>query len=137
MPDESKSKLEDDIDLPTLQSELKLLKNIQRFPPGTSLRDLCKALTPVMCGIYTNVARLLRLYLTVLMSNASAERSFSCLRRLKSYRRNRLTHEHLNHRAFLHVHKDLTDQVELISVCQDFVLSNDRRINYFGKKFIV
>ena len=89
-----------------------------------------------MRGIYKNISKLIELYMTIPRSNATAERSFSCLRRLKNYLRNRLTQEHLNHRMFLHIHKDLIDQVDLASVCQEFITANDRRIKFFGKKFV-
>ena len=42
--------------------------------------------------------------LTAPMSNATAERSFSCLRRLKNYLTNKLNQAHLNHRMFLDIH---------------------------------
>ena len=122
-----------------LEYELKLLKNIASASMQESfitLSDLSKVLIPVMRGIYKNVSKLIQLYMTIPVSNATTERSFSCLRRLKSYLRNRLTQEHLNHRMFLHIHKDLIDQVDLASLCQEFITVNDRRINFLGKKFV-
>ena len=81
-----------------------------------------------MKGIYKNVSKLTQLYVTIPMSNATAEKSFSCLRQLKNYLRNRLTQEHLNHRMFLHIHKDLIDQLDFASVHQEFITINNCRI---------
>ena len=67
--------------------------------------------------------------------NATAERSFSCLRRLKNYLTNKLNQEHLNHRMFLHIHKHLIDQVDLIAILQEFIAENDCRIKLFWKEF--
>ena len=138
LKDDTKTKLDGDIDIMALENELKLLKNIASASMQKSfitLSDLSKILTPVMRGIYKNVSKLIQLYMTIPMSNATAERSFSCLRRLKNYLRNSLTQEYLNHRMFLHIHKDLIDQVGLASVCQEFITVNDRRFKFFGKKF--
>jgi len=67
--------------------------------------------------------------------NATAERSFSCLRQLKNYLTNKLTQEYLNQRMILHIHKQLIDQVDLIAILQEFVAENDRRIKLFWKEF--
>ena len=90
-----------------------------------------------MRNIYKNVLKLIQLYVTIPISNATAKRSFSCFRRLKNFVTNRLTQEHLNHRMFLHAHKDGLDRLDLSVICQQFIVANDRRINYFGKSFVV
>ena len=38
---------------------------------------------------------------------------------------------------FVHVHKQLIDQVDLIAILQEFIPENDRRINLFGKNFVL
>lgn len=138
LKNDTKTRLSVDFDIEALQNELKLLKNIltdSKQRSIESVNDLSRALTPSMRQVYKNVSRLVRLFMTVPMSNATAERSFSSLRRIKTYLRNRLSQEHLNHRMFLNIHKELLDQVDLIAVCQEFVDKNDRRVKTFGKKF--
>ena len=87
---------------------------------------------PNLKVVYDEIQKLILLYLTVPLSNASAERGFSCLRRVKTYLRNRLTQEHLNHRMILNVHKGLTDSIEIKTVATEFVKENERRRRYFG-----
>jgi len=70
-------------------------------------------------------------------AKATSERLFSRLRRLKNYLTNKLIQEHLNHRVFLHVHKQLIDQIDLIAILQEFIAESDRRINFFGTKVVV
>ena len=96
--------------------------NIFRSQPHLDLRK-----------VYCNLHALMKMYLTVPLSNASAERSFSALRRIKNYLRNRLTQEHLNHYMMLNVHKHLTEIIDLNIVAKTFVSSNERRLNFFGK----
>jgi hAT family C-terminal dimerisation region len=63
--------------------------------------------------------QLVRLLLTNPASSAEAERSFSNLRRLKTYVPSYMTKEHLNRFAVLHVHPhklDAFDNDEIMSV---------------------
>ena len=103
-----RAKLKGDFDLHELKLKLKRLKNVatsascvsQRFVSFFTLTDVYKALNPATRNIYKNVSKRIQLYLTIPISNATAERSFSCLRRLKNFLTDRLTQEHLNHRMF-------------------------------------
>ena len=78
------------------------------------------------------VSRLLRIFLTVPMASATAERSFSALRRLKNYLRTTMSQKRLNHLILLHTHKDRTDLLEISDIARQFVSVNERRENYFG-----
>ena len=78
------------------------------------------------------VDRLLRIYLTVPMASATAERSFSALRRLKNYLRTTMTQKRLNHLIVMHIHKERTDQLDLSSIAKEFASVNERRKSYFG-----
>ena len=64
------------------------------------------------------VSRLLRIFLTVPMATATAERSFSALRRLKNYLRTTMSQKRLNHLILLHTHKDGTDLLELSDIAR-------------------
>jgi len=63
-------------------------------------------------SLFGEVERLLNLLLVVPVSSATAERSFSDLRRLKTYLRATLCQQRLNHLAILHVHKNVVDQLD-------------------------
>ena len=65
-------------------------------------------------------------------TNASSERSFSALRRSKTYLRNTISQARLNHIMSLHVHKELTDKIDLVKVANEFV-SGRERIQFLGK----
>ena len=64
-------------------------------------------------------------------TNAVSERSFSSLRRVKTYLRSRMTQERLNNCMILTVHKEETDQLELLDIAKDFAFS-DHRKDIFG-----
>ena len=62
-----------------------------------------------------------------------SERSFSALRRIKNYFRSTMLQSRLNHLLLLHVHKDLTDSLDLVSVTNDFTSNSEHMQSYFGK----
>ena len=53
--------------------------------------------------------KLIRIYLAVPVTTATAERTSSVLRRLKNYLRATTSQERLNNLLLLHMHKDRTD----------------------------
>ena len=64
---------------------------------------------------------LLRLYLTIPMSTSTAERTFSTLRRLKTYLRATMTQSRLNHIVLLNSHRERTDKLDLTVVANDLL----------------
>lgn len=80
----------------------------------------------------TEVDKLLKIFLTIPVTTATAERSFSALKRIKMYLRNSMSQERLNHCLILHVHREKTDDLSLPEIAQEFVSRNERRISYFG-----
>ena len=65
-------------------------------------------------------------------TNAVSERSFSVLKRIKSYLRSTTSNNRLNHLMVLHVHKDKLDKLDLVKVANDFVARVDSRRQVFG-----
>lgn len=66
------------------------------------------------------------------MSSATAERTFSALRRVKNYLRSTMGQSRLNHFIVLHAHKQRTDDLDICEVAKDFASKNSRRQDYFG-----
>ena len=87
---------------------------------------------PEMRDMFLNVKSPVRLLPFNPASSASAERSFSGLRRLKTY----LTcgQRHLNNLVIRHVHKDigLLDSVDVQKLMKEFVLAQEKRAAVFG-----
>ena len=65
-------------------------------------------------------------------SNAEAERSFSALRRLKTYLRSTMTQARLNHIAVLHAHQELVDKIDITEIAEQFISKNESRMKVFG-----
>ena len=64
-------------------------------------------------------------------TNAQSERSFSAVRRIKTYLRSRMSQKRLNNLMLLHVHKSETDDLDLIDVANDFIAHSEHRKQFF------
>jgi len=65
-------------------------------------------------------------------TNASSERSFSTLRRVKTYLQTTMKQDHLNYLMLLHIHKDKADEQDLKVIVNEFI-NSDHRSNIFAK----
>ena len=81
----------------------------------------------------SEIYKVLKIYFTIPVTIATAERSFSSLRRLKTYLRSTMTQSRLNNLFILYVHAEKTDELDLKFIAKEFVSVNQRRLNYFGK----
>ena len=77
-----------------------------------------------------------RKFLSLLLSQpstvASAERSFSYLRRLKTWTRSTISQARLTHLALLHVHSERTGAISLEKMAAEFVRRSQERMAVFG-----
>nr|CAI5843553.1 unnamed protein product [Callosobruchus analis] len=73
-------------------------------PPATP-KCAIDALIACNAAIYTNIFTLLKIFATIPVSTATAERTISTLRRLKSYLRNTMSEKRLNGLANLNIHR--------------------------------
>jgi hypothetical protein len=65
-------------------------------------------------------------------SSATAERSFSSLRRLKTWLRNFMSQTRLNSCAICSAHKDLLDETDVMKLAAEFINRVDSRRALFG-----
>ena len=56
-----------------------------------------------------------------------SERPFSAIRCIKTYLRSTMSQEYLNHIMILHIHKELTDTLDLNYVGNEFHTKSDHR----------
>ena len=82
--------------------------------------------------LLSQVCTLVKLLLVMPATNAISKRSFSTLRRVKSYLRSTMNQERLTHLMTLHIHKHLTDKLDLISLANQFVAGDIHRLTVFG-----
>ena len=111
------------------------------------LNDLCRRATPPISVVEISVVKLfsdndpwmqllpevvnlLRLYLTLPVTSCTVERSFSSLKRLKTFLRSTVTQVGLNHIAVLHCHRE--QLIVLEEICNSFIQKNEMRHTTFA-----
>ena len=94
-----------------------------------------RSCTPGQLEVMSQVSKLVRLLLVMPATNATSEKSFSALLRIKTYLRSTMSQQRLNHLSLLHIHKNRTKNLNLVDVANDFVGGNDHRMHVFGIEF--
>ena len=84
-------------------------------------------------AFFLKILGVVKLLLLKPVSSAECERSFSCLRLLKTWLRSTMTQKRLNGVILAHVHHALIDKIDLSKVADSFVQNNDSRVAIFGK----
>ncbi|KAL5509098.1 hypothetical protein EMCRGX_G004385 [Ephydatia muelleri] len=128
-----------DVCMDKLENQLRIVVDVIRVElpevkKVTSIRTICDAMAQhVNKDLLSEVHLLLRLYLTFPITSSTSERSFSALRRLFTYLRSSLSENRLNQCFLLHVHKELTETLNVEEIAREFIATNDERMRYFGK----
>ena len=82
--------------------------------------------------LVAEVIKLVKLILMMPATNAVSQKSFSSLKRIKTYLCSATKNNWLNHLLIQHVHKLSTDQLDLTKVSDDFVERREGRKSMFG-----
>lgn len=91
-----------------------------------------QSMTPEVRALFNQVEVLVRLLLTCPASSCTAERSFSALRRLKTWLRNTMSQKRLNSLAVTHTHQTILDNIDIHSIAKEFCNASATRVNKFG-----
>ena len=122
-----------ELDVDDLAAELRM------FHRGRTLRTLAETVTvlksmcPEVRAEFRQVCTLVRLLLVCPASSAQAERSFSALRRIKTWLRTTMTQTRLNAIAVCHINRNMTDRVNVTELMTEFVSRSDIRKTIFGR----
>ena len=119
--------------LPDLVSAYKSSQALRNFQVTKmkSIADMMLKVPSAKC-LFTEIHNLLKIYFTIPISTATAERSFSSLRRIKTFLRSTMTEVRLNNIMLLHVHKEDTDNLDMQNIAEAFTSLNSQRRGFFG-----
>ncbi|KAI4829740.1 hypothetical protein KUCAC02_001413 [Chaenocephalus aceratus] len=98
-----------------------------------SVKDMAKMLIvdhSSMAATFREVSTALLLYLTIPVTVATAERSFSNLKLIKTYLRSNMGQERLSGLATLSIENSRARKLDLSSVVDDFAERKARKINF-------
>ena len=126
-----------DINCEALEVELSLIRACKANGQMGTFESLL-GMTTVLLGkpkdvraMFPETIKLANLLAVVPASSATAERSFSCLRRLKTWLRSTTTQARLHSLAILNAHREYEPHVE--EVLEEFVGLNELRLRIFGR----
>ena len=94
----------------------------------TFLRNLSRA----QRTFFKQVCWIARLILVSPATNATSERSFSCMKRIKSYLRSTMNQSRLNSLMTLNIYKELTEKLDVTVIANEFVKNSEHRQRVFG-----
>lgn len=79
---------------------------------------------------YPNVEAILRLFLSLMATNCSGERSFSKLKRIKSYLRTTMTQERLVDLTLMSIENDKLRAISFNEIIEQFAAIKSRKQNF-------
>ena len=119
-----------DIDAKRLIIQLKSLENLSKYKTAM-ITDTLKEISS--CNVKVMIPQVLLLCkLHLVCPAATAERSFSTLRRLKTYLRGTMSQRRLNNLMILSIYKEEVDNLDMKCIVNDFIKNGDvKRTNAF------
>lgn len=122
-----------EIDVAILSVQLPMFKLQFKYNSTDEAVNALRSCVSEVRILFSQVETLIRLLLVVPATSCEAERSFSGLRRLKTWLRSTMTQERLNSVAVCNVHRSYIDKIDLHALANDFINFNERREQLFGK----
>ena len=105
---------------------------IKKVTAISTIQDVLNT-KPVSKASLPETHKLLILMSTYAMSSATAERSFSVMRRTKTWLRSRMCPGMLTNCMFAAIHKERIDDINEKKLTADFISRSSQRKHYFGK----
>ena len=108
-------------------------KNIQLIDFESVLNELVDhdGVLSQLIPLIPEFVKLVKILLCMPVTSCTCERSFSCLRRLKTYLRSTMSQERLNHLAILNCHRDIAYTLDLDHLIDEFIMRASIRMNTF------
>ena len=136
--------ISDLIDLDTLKEELqelpiyiKIYNKEVAIPIRkiTKIDTICEIMSSKECHkeCLPELHKILQLYNSVALSSATAERTFSTIRRIKTWLRSNMTANFLSNKMFANLHKERMDTINIEKIAGGFIKRSERRKKYFGR----
>ncbi|KAL3049947.1 hypothetical protein OYC64_012081 [Pagothenia borchgrevinki] len=126
-------KLPTGFDLGRLQ--LQMLGDVFKETVHKTVQEVASRLSelhPQTRSLFGEAEKLVKLCMCLPISVASSERSFSTLRRLKTWLRSSMSQTRLTHLTLMHVHGDIVEQMDIQDMMKSFISMNPERKNTFG-----
>ena len=122
-----------ELDASTLSVELPMFWSQFKYSSVSEALQRMQQMVPDVQQLFPQVKELLVLLAVNPASSATAERSFSSLRRLKTWLRSTMSQQRLNSCAVCNTHRSTLDAVDIKTIRDEFISRNDFRQRLFGR----
>ena len=125
----------DNVNMVEIANELHIISNSASAKLVKNMNDcitLFRNLSDSEKELFPHLFTLCMLYLVLPCSTASAERTFSQLRRVKSYLRSTMKQERFNNLMVLWAYKEHLDTMLAKEILREFILANKQRMQTFS-----
>ena len=119
-----------DINCEELYQELKMFSRTMPEEGGGVAKALKDMVSKELSDVYPNLFVAIRVLLTIPVAVASAERSFSKLKLIKTYLRSTMSQERLSALAILSIERELSTKLNYSSIINDFSEAKSRKIPF-------
>ena len=127
-----------DVNCKYLVSELKTFYQRKEMHKGGLVKNLIYLEENNLIGTFSEIAKVINILITIPMCSTEAERTFSSLKRIKTYLRNTMGQSRLNSLSVISIGRDLIRNCDSfnIKVMEEFIYKKERRMHftYKGKK---
>ena len=113
-----------------LCSKLQIFSNVVPDSVSSSLDALRFIYDHGLITAVPNVAIALRMALTIPVTVASGDRSFSKLKLIKNYSRTNMTQERLNNLTMISIERDIIQSLDYSQLIADFAAIKARKIDF-------
>ena len=120
-----------EFNLDHLRVQLAMFRASYTYGTSSDVASIIRHMVPEVRGLFGQVETLVRLLLVVPASSAQAERSFSALRRLKTWLRASMTQTRLNSVAICPVDQKHLDRLDLEEGLKEIILSCSFKLKAF------
>ena len=103
-----------------------------------SIREILsylKGLSEGQKAFYKQICWIARLIIVLPSTNASSERAFSAMKRLKTYLRSTMCQPRLNHVMILEIYREEFDRLDLTAAASEFIRGSEHRLRIFGNYY--
>ena len=115
-----------DLSKESLSAECLIAKRMLNGKDACSISDVLKEIIPLNIAFPTLI-KVLQIALTIVVTTAECERSFSCLKRTKNYLRSSMSEQRLIDLAVLSIEQELSKELSLDDVVQKFAGEDKNR----------
>ncbi|CAI6372170.1 unnamed protein product [Macrosiphum euphorbiae] len=105
-----------------LKSEMLVLKNVI----GDNLKDMNFIKENLNKKVFPNLYLMVQVAITLPISSATSERSFSAMRRINTYLRSTMNQDRFSNLSILHIEKDI--EIKINEILQIFIDKNKRKM---------